>query len=281
MESSKNIEVSVIMPVYNSGACLRETIDTLLNQTLRNIELICVDDGSEDNSVELIETFLKTDDRIRFLRKEHEGAGAARNAGLKEASGEYVIFLDSDDLFDPLLLEKTYKKGKKTEADIVLFGAKRYDNRTGETVDAPRYLWRKLIPEKEVFSREDMDGKLFDLTGTVPWTKLFRRQFILEQNLKFQNLPNSNDVFFVLVAMAEAVRISIVREDLVCYRVYREGSLQNRKDEHPLCFLKAYEDTYEELNRRGLYDEVEQGFADLVLSGCVFNINTVYSEKAR
>lgn len=281
MESSRRVDVSVIVPVYNSGACLRETMETLINQTLKNIEIICVDDGSEDNSVEILEDFLNLDDRIRIFRREHEGAGAARNAGLSEALGEYVIFLDSDDIFDPFLLEKTFTKGKKTGADVVLFGAKRYDNRTGETVNAPRYLWRKLIPEKEVFSRKDMNGRLFGLTITVPWTKLFRRRFLSGLNLEFQNLQNSNDVFFVLVAMAEAERISIVREDLVCYRIFRPGSLQNRKDSQPLCFLKAYEDTYDELNRRGLYDDVERGFADLVLSGCVFNINTVYSEKAR
>ena len=281
MESSKKPDVSVVMPVYNSGACLRETLDLLRNQTLGNIEILCVDDGSDDNSSGILEEYSEADRRIRAIRRNHEGAGAARNAGLGEARGEYVIFLDSDDIFDPTLLEKTWKKGKSTQSDVVLFGAKRYDDRTKKTVDAPRYLWRKLIPEKEVFSRKDMNGRLFGLTVTTPWTKLFRRKFIQEQQISFQNLPNSNVVFFVLVALAAAERISIVREDLLSYRVHREGSLQNCKDREPLCFLKAYEDTYEELNRRGLYGEVRQGFADLVLSGCVFNLNTVRSESAR
>lgn len=281
MGSEKKAQVSVVMPVYNSGAYLREAMDSLVNQTWEDMEVICVDDGSTDGSLEILEEYLRADPRIRVLRKEHEGAGAARNAGLLAASGEYVIFLDSDDIFDHSLLEKTVSAGKKKEADIVLFGAKRYDNRTGQTVSAPRYLWRRLIPEKEVFSREDLEGRLFGLTITSPWTKLFRREFVLEQNLRFQELANSNDVFFVLVAMAEAGRICAVREDLVCYRVFRAGSLQNQKDGHPLCFLKAYEDTYQELNRRGIYGEVRQGFADLVLSGCVFNLQTVHSEEAR
>lgn len=281
MESKKKTDISVIMPVYNSGAYLKEALDCLTGQTLKDVEIICVDDGSEDDSLQILEECSRADERIRILRREHAGAGEARNAGLLEAAGEYVLFLDSDDIFDETLLEKISRKGKKTAADVVLFGAKRYDNRTGQTVNAPRYLWRKLIPEQEVFSRKDMDGRLFGLSITAPWNKLFRREFVLEKKLRFQSLPNSNDVFFVLVAMAEAERISIVREDLICYRVFRDGSLQNKKDKDPLCFLKAYEDTYDELRARGLYDDVRQGFADLVLSGCVFNINTVQSEEAR
>ena len=221
MESNKNIDISVVMPVYNSGAYLREALCGLVKQTLKDIEIICVDDGSADDSLQILGEFAKADERIRILNREHTGAGEARNAGLAEASGEYVLFLDSDDIFDETLLEKIFRKGKKTEADVVLFGAKRYDNRTGQVVNAPRYLWRKLIPEKEVFSRKDMDGRLFGLTITSPWTKLFRREFVLEQKISFQNLPNSNDVRFVLVAMAEAGRISIVREDLVYSRGVR------------------------------------------------------------
>lgn len=281
MENNRTTDISVIMPVYNSGAYLRKALDCLIKQTLESVEIICVDDGSSDDSPWILEEYAKKDNRIRILCGEHAGAGAARNTGLLEAVGEYVLFLDSDDIFDETLLEKIFRKGKRTESDVVLFGAKRYDNRTGQVVNAPRYLWRNLIPEKEVFSRKDMEGRIFGLSITAPWTKLFRRKFVLEKNLRFQNLPNSNDVLFVLVAMAEAERVSIVREDLVYYRVFRKDSLQNKKDGNPLCFLQAYEDTYEELHRRGIYDEVERGFADLVLSGCVFNLNTVRSEEAR
>ena len=85
MESSKKPDVSVVMPVYNSGACLRETLDLLRNQTLGNIEILCVDDGSDDNSSGILEEYSEADRRIRAIRRNHEGAGAARNAGLGEA----------------------------------------------------------------------------------------------------------------------------------------------------------------------------------------------------
>ncbi len=280
-EINKSLDISVVMPVYNSGKYLEQALYSLMGQTLGNMEIICVNDASTDDSAEILDRLSKKDSRIKVITQSHMGAGAARNTGLSAALGEYVIFLDSDDFFDSTLLEKTVGKGKKTQADAVLFGAKRYDDRTGETVDAPRYLWGKLIPEKEVFSRKDMKGELFGLTTPPTWTKIFRRDFIIEQEICFQELPNSNDVRFVLTALAAGERIAVVLEDLVYYRVFREGSLQNKKDEAPLCFLDAYRAAYDELNRRGIYEDVEKGFCNMVLSGCVYNLNTLYSEKAR
>ncbi len=280
MEHSKKIDISVIMPVYNVADHLEKAIDSLIHQTLKEMEIICVDDGSTDHSMEILERFAAEDDRIKILYQDHAGVGEARNRGLSEALGEYVIFLDSDDFFDITLLEKVVKKGKKTLADVVLFGAKRYDNRTGHVIDAPRYLWRKLLPEQEVFSRKDMNGELFGLTTPSPWTKAFRRQFVLENDIWFQSLPNSNDVRFVMTALAVAERISVVQEDLVFYRVFREGSLQNGKDSNPLCFLDAYEATYDELHRRGIYEDVAHGFCNMVLSGCAYNLDTMHTQEA-
>ena len=105
------IKVSVIMPVYNAETYLEEAIECLICQTLKEIEIICVDDGSTDRSLEILEEYSKRDDRIKILHQRNLYAGVARNNGLKQANGEFVIFLDSDDLFERGLLEKTYKQG--------------------------------------------------------------------------------------------------------------------------------------------------------------------------
>ena len=94
LENSKNIDISVIMPVYNSGNYLEQSLSSLTGQTLENIEIICINDGSTDSSAEILGRFSKKDKRIKVLSRNHIGAGGARNAGLFEASGEYVIFLD-------------------------------------------------------------------------------------------------------------------------------------------------------------------------------------------
>mgnify|MGYP000223181836 CR=1 FL=1 len=114
----KNTKVSVIMPVYNAAEYLRDTMECLINQTLEEIEVICVDDGSTDKSLDILNEYAMQDNRILVLPQKNLHAGVARNTGLNRASGEFVIFLDSDDLFALDLLEKTYFQGKKEKADI-------------------------------------------------------------------------------------------------------------------------------------------------------------------
>lgn len=281
MSDSQQIKVSVVIPVYNAADYLEEMIDSLIAQTLKEIEILCVDDGSVDDSIRILEKYREKDDRIHIYQNKHLGAAAARNFGLSKASGEYILFLDADDFFDLSLLMKVHNKGTKTGADVVLFGGKKYNNRTGELQNAPRYLWRKLLPTQEVFSRKDMDGNLFCLTTPAPWSKAFRREFLLRENITFQNLSNSNDVRFVLTALGVAERITAIPEDLVFYRVSREGSLQSQKHRDPLCFLAAYAAAYDELNQRGVYPDVEKGFASMVLSGCVYNLKSIRGEEAR
>ena len=119
-------KVSIIIPVYNAEKYLGKCLESLLSQTLQEMEIICVDDGSSDSSPEILKRFQERDGRVRILTQENQYAGAARNNGMKEAQGEYLLFLDADDFFENTLLEKVYNQGKKMEADIVLFGAKQY-----------------------------------------------------------------------------------------------------------------------------------------------------------
>ncbi|MGN1166530.1 MAG: glycosyltransferase family 2 protein [Lachnospiraceae bacterium] len=281
MEENRHIELSAIIPVYNGEKYLEEALNSLINQTFEAFEIICVDDGSTDKSLEILEKFKREDVRVKILRQNHQGAGAARNLGLLNARGTYIVFLDADDFFDKNMFEKIVAKGNKTQADVIVFGAKRYDNRTGQVTNAPWYLRKGLLPEKEVFSRKDAEGRVLEITMPHPWTKAFRREYILKENLRFQNLPNSNDAYFVLVALAAAERVTAIKEDFVFYRVFREGSLQNKKCNHPLCFLEAYEAVFDELNKREIYSEVERGFCNTVLSGCTYNLDTVNDEEAR
>lgn len=104
------IKVSVILPVYNVSEYLYQSLSCLVNQTMKEIEIICVDDGSSDNSVEIIKDFISTDNRVKLVMNKHSFAGGARNAGLKIAQGKYVMFLDPDDYYDVTMIESLYKK---------------------------------------------------------------------------------------------------------------------------------------------------------------------------
>ena len=127
-----NIKVSVIIPVYNVQDYLRECLDSILNQTLKELELICVDDGSTDKSLEILREYEKKDNRVIVLTQHNKGAGAARNKGLEIARGEYLSFLDSDDFFATGMLEESYRKCKKENAEVCVYQVVRYNDVTGK-----------------------------------------------------------------------------------------------------------------------------------------------------
>ena len=274
-------KVSIIIPVYNAEKYLGKCLESLLSQTLQEMEIICVDDGSSDGSPEILKRFQERDGRVRILTQENQYAGAARNNGMKEAQGEYLLFLDADDFFENTLLEKVYNQGKKMEADIVLFGAKQYNDKTGIVSPASWYFKRDALPRENPFSGKTENTDVFALVTPAPWTKLFRREFVEKQGLSFQGLQNSNDVYFVLTALALAEKITYVDEELVFYRVGMKGSLQGSKSLHPDCFIEAYVGVYHELRRRGIYERYEEGFMNILLSGCAHNLRTVTDWELR
>ena len=145
------IKVSVVVPVYNVDEFLDNTLSDITGQTLREIEIICVDDGSKDNSREIVKEYQKKDERIQLVEQENKNAGAARNHGMQYAKGKYVVFWDSDDLFLENALETMYLQAEKTQADICICAARRYDNQTGKYFSSDAYLRLDYLPEKEVF----------------------------------------------------------------------------------------------------------------------------------
>ena len=122
--------ISVIVPVYNTEPYLRECLDSISNQTLKDIEIICVDDGSSDNSIKILKEYEEKDNRFTILTQNHLKAGVARNNGIKIAKGEYLCFLDSDDFFDLNMLEEMYNQGKEDNSDIVVCGYKIFNQKT-------------------------------------------------------------------------------------------------------------------------------------------------------
>lgn len=274
-------KVSVVIPVYNTEKYLAECLDSLQKQTLKDIEIICVDDGSTDNSLEVLKEYANRDSRFLILEQKNLYAGAARNVGLKIARGEFVIFLDSDDFFAEDLLEKIYLKGQETEADIVLFGGNKYDVNKNIYIADPSFLKKEFLGKLVTFSRKDIPDNILTLSNPAPWTKLYRRQFIEKERLQFQLFPNSNDVYFTLCALSIADKITYVDEALVTYRIGMQNNTQSRKKNNPLCFLKAYMAVYDELVKRDIYKEVEKSYTNAILGACRYNLDTITDYNAR
>ena len=136
----KEVKVSVIVPVYNSEAFIRQTAEYILGQSLKDIEIIFVDDGSTDKTREILEEISKTDDRVKVLHQQNSFAGAARNYGFRESSGKYLVFWDADDIFLPEALEKMYDKIVEDDADICICPADYYDNETSKILKNNRNI---------------------------------------------------------------------------------------------------------------------------------------------
>lgn len=266
--------VSVIMPVYNVEEYIEQGLNSLLNQTMKHIEIICVDDGSTDHSLEILNRYAAMDKRVRVFTQKNKFAGAARNLGLANARGEYVIFLDSDDFFSENLTKEAYFIAKLHEADVVLFGAKHYNNVTGEFKDAKWLLNSYAAPRKQPFSYRDCPDTLYRITTPCPWTKMFRRQFVLDAGLQFQAIQNSNDLFFTYAALPMAKRIVTLDKELVYYRVGLANNLQSTKKKNPFCFYEAYRAWHDKLAELGVLEELRQSYVSVALSGCMHNLRT-------
>ena len=255
-------KVSVIVPVYNMKQYLGECIDSILKQTLTSIEVICIDDGSTDNSLQILEEFKTKDNRIYIYGKKNEGLGAAsaRNCGLNYARGEYVLILDSDDFFEPAMIEIIVERAEKTNADIVIFGGYEYDDKRHIKRVLNGILNEKFIPKKKVFSASDCSETIFQLSQGMAWNKLFKRAFIENTGIRFQNIKFSDDAYFTFSNMVLARRITVINELLINYRVNTGGSQTDRIAGCPDSAYLPYVELRNFLKERNLYDIYKKSF---------------------
>lgn len=263
-----NIKVSVIVPVYNCGNYLIECMDSIVSQRLREIEIICVNDGSTDDSLEILQYYASKDDRIRIITQDNQYAGVARNAGMQHAHGEYLMFWDGDDFFKSSALKRLYGQAQKEDADICVCGAQRYDEEAGEILHTNVYLKTKYLPEKAVFSKEDMQKYIFNFATNVPWNKMFKRSFVEKNHLRFQELKQANDTYFVMMALFLAERITTVDRKPIYYRFNNANSLTGKASDTVLCVYESYVKVYDELEKsKNFTEEIRQSFANRALSG--------------
>jgi glycosyltransferase involved in cell wall biosynthesis len=273
----EQIAVSVVVPVYNAERRLGECLEDILSQTLRETEIVCVDDGSTDGSPALLEDFRRKDPRVRVIRQENRGAGTARNAGMAEARGECLCFLDADDRFEPDFLERMHDLLRQTGADVCVCGAAAFDLDPGEKRPYPAALAKRFVPAANPFdpASEEACGTVLQMTNGVPWNKLFRTAFVLETGLAFQPLRTTNDAFFVYSALCRAKKIATLDRVLVHRRTGIGNSLTRTRDLSWRCFYEALLAVRGELERCGLLGRFGRTFANRALQNAFWNMDTV------
>lgn len=271
MEGS--VKVSVVVPVYNGSAYLRQCLDSICSQTLHNIEIILVDDGSTDDTPDILNEYKERDLRVTVLTKEHSNAGDARNLGLEQATGEYLSFLDADDFFEPFMLERTYQHAAGENADVCLFRSNQFDHNSGEYRDTPWTLRDWEMPPQRPFSAQDAKDKIFNMSSCTAWDKLFRRAFIQEKKIRFQSNATSNDMLFTYSAMALAERISTLQDVLAHMRVGHPKALALDIEYVTSCYYKALYALKNDLIDRGIYGEFKKSFINWAIDFSLFNLH--------
>lgn len=261
---------SIVMPLYNCLPYVGDCLQSVLSQSYENLQVIIVDDGSDDGSWEYVRGVADSDPRVEVYRKDHENAGVARNFGFEHVEGDFVYFLDSDDLFHEDLVAATVERFEQTGADACVFQACTFSESIEDSDGVPKYL-AKVNFEGDVYSSRTYPSGFFQVTNPAPWTKAFRTELITSTGLRFQSLENANDFYFDYSALVKARSISVVRQPLSWYRT-REGSLQNRRKSQPDAFLIALLSLKRLLIQEGLQDALDASFTKLVASNCVYNL---------
>ena len=206
-------KISIIIPIYNVENYLSQCLDSVVNQTLNDIEILCINDGSTDKSLEILKKYAIKDSRIKIIDKINEGAAVARNIGINNATGDYIMFLDSDDMLTPKACEIAYKTITIDNTDIVIFGHKKLFNNTIIEKD-----------KDEHFTSYETNEKISDDLIYI-WDKIFKTDFLQKNNIKYlTNCKTSEDIVFCWNCYLNKAKISKITTALYVYRVIRENS---------------------------------------------------------
>lgn len=262
------------MPVFNVEAHLRRCLDSVIGQTLREMEIICVDDGSTDGSAEILREYAAKDGRVKVLLHEHTNAGAARNAGMDAATGEYLGFVDSDDWCELTLFEKAYARARRCDADVVSWRYVQYDVRTQKT-EAPRVFPEEMLSFGETFSSDDVAENIFSPITYAPWGRLVRRSFICGEHLRFQEIERTNDVYFCCMVLALAARQTLVDEVLYTYRVGTGTNLQANNAASQDSAILAWQLVARELERRGMASRFRKALIAASANSLTYTLNAM------
>ena len=235
------MKVSVIIPVYNVEQYIEKCLDSLVNQTLKDIEIIVVNDGSPDNSQKIIDKYVKKyPKKVKSYIKENGGQGSARNYGLEKATGEYIGYVDSDDYVEVDMFEKLYNKAKKTKSDITICGT---------------YV---EYPDKTITELEDLkhnDSRLNAYFGKMAvWNKIYKRELLVDNKMKFRSKLWYEDFDFSYKVISYAKKITYLNEPYYHYLI-RPGSTMNNSNIHRnLEILKAFDEIRKEKENKDVQE---------------------------
>lgn len=252
--------VSIIVPVYNSGFFLRECLSSIQQQSYTNIEVICIDDGSTDNSATIINEYVTSDKRFQYIYKNHTNAGEARNIGITASKGDYLMFLDSDDFFAPNMVELALDTSLSTNADITIFQYKLYYEETGRLSSQ---IYGINTNRKSPFNLIDLQKHRFELTNIAVWNKLYKSSFLKQNKILFKSHAAINDVFFSWCSLILANKIDLCRNVGVFYRINTGTAISDNLLRTSDCFIDAFREINEYVQEIGRWKQLKDDLLDV------------------
>ncbi len=229
-------KISVIITVYNTEKYLEKCMQSITEQTLKDIEVICINDGSSDNSLKILKKYADCDKRIKIINQINKGTSIAKNIGIKEAKGEYIGFLDSDDYVSPIFYEKLYKSAKKYDAQIAFGEIIGLDNNQKKEI-------LKIRKEKVYYkSNEKIKAVNLPLCCYV-WNKIYKNDFLKNKNILF--IPNQNyeDILWSHIVIEESSTIVSVPEAVYYYNKNPNSITNTKNEKNHNDFLKSITET--------------------------------------
>ena len=259
--------VSIVIPVYNAAPYLRQCLDSVTGQTWKNLDVVCVNDDSVDESLDILNEYADRDSRICVFTKENEGKGAAsaRNLGLENAVGDYVQFLDSDDFFEPDMVETLVKKAIGTGAEVVVCRGQTFDDELQKVTGILPHPDLQYAPDKPAFNWREVPEYICEIADNYAWNKLFKRQMLADNDLRFTPIPISDDQDISMIAPIVAEKVAVVDRPFINYRVGTGTSQCDSQTRHPEA---AYEGCYtvvKKLKELGVWDDVKQSYLNVAI----------------
>lgn len=267
---------SIVIPCYNAARFVRQTVASAQAQSVADIQIVCVNDGSTDDTGAILRQLASEDSRIRIIDQQNAGEGPARDAGLCAATGTWLYFLDADDIMEPQLLERAMGAGERDASDLVVFRTLMLNEQTGEEGVCAWSFKRDWMPNDYFCPREHPEHVFTSFQNWVH-NKLFRGSFVRSHDLRFQHVHRTADLLFTCRAMAEAGRVSLLDEPLHHYRVNNPSSAMATSDSYPLDFLEGFAALRASLEHQGTWELYHDSYVNWVIDGIVTNLRLVRS----
>ena len=275
------IKVSIIIPIYNPGELLKRCLDSALNQTLEDIEVLCIDDGSNDETKDILKDYSKMDSRCKVIAQENLGAGSARNKGIEHSKGEYIVFLDADDWIESDMCESLYDYAKDLDVDLVLFDNvwHREDNSTTEIIHFDKEEYNQDFINS-VFDYKLLKDKIFNGYFGVIWTKFYKSSFLKENNIHFPNHNLYNDVEFHIKSLLLAKNISYFPKIFYHYDKSDHESIQTsyRGKKEAMVFYDVMVGIRDFLFEQNKMNELRGEFLDFAFENFILKLTEMSKE---